>query len=171
MAPVLAGYASLHAKVAPSTRLVLSEFASAADGGCVNMSNTFAAGFFFVDMIGRVAEAGFWQAYRQDLVGFSGIGFGSSYALAGDPGWFSLAASGPLEPNPDYFTALLWRTLVGSVLFSVDVGVEVGGNAERAGRSVWWARLRGLPHGCCASTQAARRRRAAHEPLAPAPAH
>ena len=36
---------------------------------------------------GLTAEAGYWKAYRQDLVGFSGINGGSSYALAGPPGW------------------------------------------------------------------------------------
>lgn len=125
MLPVLHQWATLHKAQAPHARLVLSEFATTGDGGCPGLSNTFVTGFFFVDAIGMVAKAGYWQAYRQDLVGFSGIGVGSSYALAGEAGWQSEPMSGPLRPNPDWFTALLWRTLMGPVLLQSSVGNSV----------------------------------------------
>ena len=40
--------------------------------------------------------SGYWKAYRQDFVGFSGIGGGSSYALAGPPGWVGGGGGGPV---------------------------------------------------------------------------
>ena len=45
------------------------------------------SGFFWIDQLGLTANEGYWKVYRQDLVGFSGINGGSSYALAGPPGW------------------------------------------------------------------------------------
>eukprot|EP00930_Biecheleria_cincta_P028716 TRINITY_DN20026_c0_g1_i1.p1 TRINITY_DN20026_c0_g1~~TRINITY_DN20026_c0_g1_i1.p1 ORF type:complete len:1001 (-),score=120.80 TRINITY_DN20026_c0_g1_i1:139-2856(-) len=114
--PKIQAWKKAQEELAPGARLVLSETASSADGGCPGLSNSFAAGFYFVDALGLLAGQGLWQVYRQDLVGFSGIEGGSSYALAGDPGWFSRKSHGKLRPNPDYFTALLWRMLVGDVV-------------------------------------------------------
>merc|ERR1719498_510601 len=93
------------------TNLILSETATTSQGGCPNLSNTFVSGFYFISMLGMTSEMGFWQVYRQDLVGFSGIGGGSSYALAGASGWVGAPiVSGeyhnrtvPLEPNPDFY--------------------------------------------------------------------
>eukprot|EP01052_Picozoa_sp_SAG31_P027851 SAG31_NODE_2641_length_5326_cov_9.734647_1_plen_416_part_00 len=87
MLEVLHGWRNTQARRAPNARLILSETATSGDGGCVNMSNTFLSGFFWVDQLGLVSAAGYWKTYRQDLVGFSGINGGSSYALAGPPGW------------------------------------------------------------------------------------
>lgn len=66
-----------------SAKLVLSETATAADGGCHNMSNRFVAGFYWIHMLGELGDAGLHQVYRQDLVGFSGILGPSSYTLIG----------------------------------------------------------------------------------------
>ena len=49
---------------------------------------------------------------RQDLAGWSSEGGPSYYALLGQPGW----SSGPISPHPDYFTALLWKQLVGTLV-------------------------------------------------------
>ena len=111
---------------APNAKIVLGETATTGDAGCPGLSNSFAAGFYWVDQLGRVAENGYWQVYRQDLVGFSGMNEGSSYALAGDPGW----VDGPLTPNPDFFTSLLWKRLMGNRHLAVSLSVtrtaEVG---------------------------------------------
>ena len=143
---------------APLSKIALSETASAADGGCVNLSNTFAAGFFWVDQLGLVAEAGFDQVFRQDFVGFSGINGGSSYALAGAPGWVGgggnatasdvssssgpcplppyckPSPTGPLHAHPDFFTSLLWKRLMGRRVIESSLGaaalMDSGGNGD-----------------------------------------
>jgi heparanase 1 len=119
--PVVAQWQRIAREIAPGANLVLSETATAADGGCPGLSNSFVAGFYFVDILGELAAMGVHQVYRQDLVGFSGIGGGSSYALLGDPGWYNKEVGGRLAPNPDYFTALLYRTLVASQRLPVKV--------------------------------------------------
>ena len=112
-AKIVSGYLQVRNERAASANLVLGETASAPDGGCPGLSNRFAAGFYFVDILGTMGELGVWQVYRQDLVGFSGINGGSSYSLAGPAGWHSRASDGRLTPHPDYFTALLWIHLMG----------------------------------------------------------
>ncbi len=112
--PVVAAWQAAARTLAPGAQFVVSETATAADGGCPGLSNRFVAGFYFVDMLGELGAMGVHQVYRQDLVGFSGIGGGSSYALLGPPGWHDRASGGRLTPNPDYFTAVLWRSLVGA---------------------------------------------------------
>ena len=88
------------------------------------MSNRFAAGFYWVHMLGELGDQKLHQVYRQDLVGFSGIGGGSSYALAGPPGWYNEDVQGALTPNPDFFITALQRRLVGSKRFEVKGGEE-----------------------------------------------
>lgn len=39
------------------------------DGGCPTLSHSFAAGFFWLDQLGRTARLGFDRMFRQDLVG------------------------------------------------------------------------------------------------------
>ena len=68
---------------------------------------------------GELGDQKLHQVYRQDLVGFSGIGGGSSYALAGPPGWYNEDVQGALTPNPDFFITALQRRLVGSKRFEV----------------------------------------------------
>jgi hypothetical protein len=65
--------------------------------------------------LGSVGEAGVTQLNRQDLAGFSSESEGSNYALLGPPGW----ARGPLgAPHPDFYTALLWKHVVGTVVLT-----------------------------------------------------
>lgn len=46
------------------------------------------------------------QVNRQDLAGFSFIGMGSNYALAGAPGWVNASSPAPLAPHPDWYTTV-----------------------------------------------------------------
>ena len=89
LVPTFKAWKAIQEAASPESKLVLSETATAADGGCPGLSNSFAAGFYFVDVLGMAGEMGFHQVYRQDLVGFSGVNGGSSYPLAGEPGWFN----------------------------------------------------------------------------------
>ena len=146
---ILTGWREAKDMLSPRSRLILSETATTGDGGCHYLSNSFAAGFFWVNNIGLVASLGFWQMFRQDLVGFSGVNEGSSYALAGDSGWVGApSVSGvyhnrtvPLEPNPDFYTSILYKRLMGKRYLSVGLeGAAVGSGSK--------ARLRA--HATCA---------------------
>ena len=108
-------------ELVPHARLIVSETATTGDGGCYGLSNRFIAGFYFLDILGELGDLGVHQVYRQDLVGFSGINGGSRYALTGHAGWYSRNSSGPLNPNPDYFTGMIWRKLVGSKRLKINV--------------------------------------------------
>ena len=129
--PALLAWRAAQVRAAPRAKLVLSETATAGDGGCHNLSNSFAAGFYWLDTLGSVAREGYWQVYRQDLVGFSGINGGSSYALLGDPGWVG-APSGALEPNPDYFSTLLWKRLMGRAVLNTTTATATTNATFRA---------------------------------------
>lgn len=69
MSSVLVEWRAMQMEIAPAARMVLSESATAGDGGCPGLSNSFASGFFMLEKLAIVARLGFWQAYRQDLVG------------------------------------------------------------------------------------------------------
>jgi heparanase 1 len=146
MLTVLRNWRDAQRRSAPQARIVLSETATTGDGGCVNLSNTFAAGFFWVDQLGLTASEGYWKVYRQDLVGFSGINGASSYALAGPPGWVGdMAANhssrlrrwptGPLQANPDFFTSILWKRLVGHRVLWSSLGADAVRNRNLANDS------------------------------------
>lgn len=102
--------------LAPSAQLILGETATAGGGGCPGLSNTFIAGFFNVHRLSQVQALGYDGVFRQDLVGWSGIGTKSSYALAGDGGWVGGADAQPLTPNPDFFSSVLYKELVGDIV-------------------------------------------------------
>ena len=59
---VLTGWRRTQQRVARSARLILSESATTGDGGCVNMSNTFIAGFYWVAELAIVSQLGYWKA-------------------------------------------------------------------------------------------------------------
>lgn len=68
------------------------------------------------------------QVYRQDYVGWSGFGDVSHYTLAGEPGWSgayvqdengNVIAPSPLTANPDFYTAVLWKKLMGPRVLDV----------------------------------------------------
>jgi len=147
---ILSGWRETRNQLSPMSRLILSETATTGDGGCHYLSNSFAAGFFWVNNLGLIASLGFWQMFRQDLVGFSGINEGSSYALAGDSGWVGgPAVSGeyhnrtaPLEPNPDFYTSVLYKKLMGKRYLDVGLAGAMVGSGSKT-------RLRA--HATCAS--------------------
>jgi len=121
--------------LAAGVPLIQGETATSAHGGCANLSNTYVAGFTFMLELGALGGWGVSQVNRQDLVGWSAEGVPSNYALLGQPGW----AGGFLAPHPDYFTALLWKQLVGGrVLNSSFVGSAVP--ADSIDLHVWCSR-------------------------------
>ena len=83
-----------------------------------------------------IAQVGVSQVNRQDLAGWSSEGGPSYYALLGQPGW----SRGPISPHPDYFTALIWKQLVGArVLKSTLAGEDPSVNAT-VDAHVWCGR-------------------------------
>ena len=129
MRQVLRDWYSVASRAAPGARMVLSETASTPAGGCPALSNTFASGFWFVNQLGIVAGEGFWQLYRQNVIG-------DYYSLAGNPKWAGGPPdkvwgnrTAPLVPNPDFFTALLWQRLMGRTFLRSSLG-DIQGNSS-----------------------------------------
>lgn len=109
----LHGYVQLkNRSLAASTGLLVEETASAAIGGCVNASDRFIDGFYWLTVMGMPAEYGLTQINRQDVAGWSFLGLESHYALAGPPGWTN--GSALLVPHADWFTTVLFKQLMGT---------------------------------------------------------
>jgi len=81
----------------------LGESGNAQCGGQPGVSDTFVAGFWWLDQLGRLARRGERVVVRQTLSG-------SDYGLIDDA---------TLAPRPDYWTSVLWRMLVGSRVLDV----------------------------------------------------
>jgi hypothetical protein len=99
--------------------LSLEEVAAAYDGGCEGLTDTFADGFFFQSSLAAVATAGFDRYSRQDLVGYSFTQGESHYQLVGPPGWTNGSLS--MRPNPSWYTAMLFKQLVGTAILSTNL--------------------------------------------------
>lgn len=127
--------------VSKSTLLVLEETAGSYDGGCENITDRFLDGFFFTNALGITASSGIDRIHRQDLVGWSGTTEMSRYQLAGPAGWVN--GSAQLTPHPSWYLSVLFKTMIGSALLSVDVTGDpnvtaaVGLYAWCSG-SPWW---------------------------------
>ena len=98
--------------LANSTGLLVEETASAAIGGCVNASDRFIDGFYWLTVMGMPAEYGVTQINRQDVAGWSFLGLESHYTLAGPPGWTN--GSALLVPHADWYTTVLFKQIMGS---------------------------------------------------------
>ncbi len=84
----------------------LGETGNAQCGGEPGLSDRFVGGFWWLDELGRVARRGEPVLVRQTLSG-------SDYGLIDD---------GTLSPRPDYWTSVLWRTLVGTTVLDARSG-------------------------------------------------
>jgi heparanase len=98
---VLRAYDSLQALgqiYDPQARVWDTEGASASCGGQQGYSNRFEATFWYLNVLGLLAQHGLAVFIRQTLSG-------SDYGLIDDR---------TLEPNPDYWAALMWHRLMGT---------------------------------------------------------
>ncbi|CAH1277038.1 HPSE [Branchiostoma lanceolatum] len=95
---------------APSLPVWLGETSSAWGGGAPELSDSFVAGFMWLDKLGLAAKLSLDVVMRQSL-------FEANYALI----------SKDLDPLPDYWLSLLYKQLVGSRVLKVQVtdGSEV----------------------------------------------
>ncbi|KAJ7987104.1 hypothetical protein DPEC_G00335290 [Dallia pectoralis] len=85
-------------QLAPGKRVWLGETSSAYGGGAQGLSDTFAAGFMWLDKLGLGANLGLDVVIRQVLIG------SGTYHLVDNN----------LDPLPDYWLSLLYKRLVGS---------------------------------------------------------
>lgn len=105
----LAFYSALRDRVAPGKPIWLTETAEAACGGN-RWSSTFLDTFRYLDQLGRLAKAGVQVVMHNTLVG-------SDYGLLEETTFM---------PRPNYWAALLWRQLMGSVVLDSGVPVSRG---------------------------------------------
>jgi heparanase len=92
-------YKPLHAKYAPGTPIWITETADAACGGNP-WGSTFLDTFRYVDQMGRLAKRGVKAIFHNTLAS-------SEYGLIDQT---------EFRPRPNYWAALLWRRLMGTVV-------------------------------------------------------
>ncbi|XP_056260441.1 heparanase isoform X3 [Seriola aureovittata] len=90
--------------VSPGKTVWLGETSSAYGGGALGLSDTFVAGFMWLDKLGLGATLGLDVVMRQVFVG------SGSYHLVDDE----------LDPLPDYWLSVLYKRLVGPEVLKVE---------------------------------------------------
>ncbi|XP_048022290.1 heparanase [Megalobrama amblycephala] len=96
--------------VSPGKKIWLGETSSAYGGGAVGLSDTFVAGFMWLDKLGLAAKLGVDVVIRQVLIG------SGTYHLVDDN----------LDPLPDYWLSLLYKRLVGTEVLKAEVLTNSG---------------------------------------------
>ncbi len=86
---------------APQAEIWLEESGNAQCGGEPGLSDRFIAGFWWLDLLGSLARRGQQVVTRQNLSGAD----------------YSLVREADLEPNPDYWNSLLWKRLMGEIVY------------------------------------------------------
>jgi heparanase 1 len=93
---------------APQAEIWLEETGNAQCGGEPGLSDRFVAGFWWLDLLGCLAQSGQKVIIRQNLSG-------ADYGLIND---------NTLEPNPDYWNSLLWKRLMGREVLDVELSQQ-----------------------------------------------
>jgi hypothetical protein len=89
----------------PTAQVWLGETGPAQCGGEPGLSDTFVSTFWWLDQLGSLARHGQQLQVRQDLVGAD----------------YGLLRASDLSPNPDYWSSLLWKRLMGPTVYAVNV--------------------------------------------------
>jgi heparanase 1 len=92
-------------KYTPQAEIWLEETGNAQCGGEPGLSDRFIAGFWWLDLLGRLARSGQKVVMRQNLSG-------ADYGLVNDI---------TLGPNPDYWNSFLWKRLMGREVLEVQL--------------------------------------------------
>jgi heparanase 1 len=93
----------------PQADLWLGETSSFYGSGAPNLSNTYVAGFLWLDKLGIAAVVGHKRVFRHDFIG----------------GYFALLDANQ-NPLPDYWLSLLYKKLVGTKVVYVNGSLEYG---------------------------------------------
>jgi heparanase 1 len=109
---------------APMPQFWLGEGGGAYNSGQDGTTNTFLSTFWFADSLGTLAATGNDAFCRQALIG-------GNYAL------LQRTTSNSFTPNPDFYTALLWRTLMGDVVLSAFAQEEESDEGSSVTKSRW----------------------------------
>ncbi|KAL4633565.1 hypothetical protein ACB092_04G131800 [Castanea dentata] len=88
----------------PWASIWVGESGGAFGGGAPNVSDRFVNSFWYLDQLGMAAKHNTKVYCRQTLVG----------------GNYALLNRTTFEPNPDYYSALLWHRLMGTGVLEVD---------------------------------------------------
>nr|XP_033503556.1 heparanase [Epinephelus lanceolatus] len=91
-------------RLSPGKPVWLGETSSAYGGGAPGLSDTFVAGFMWLDKLGLAARLGLDVVMRQVLIG------SGSYHLINEN----------LDPLPDYWLSLLYKRLVGPEVLKIE---------------------------------------------------
>jgi len=102
-------YESLRDELAPGRPIWLTETADAACGGDP-WDTTFLDSFRYLDQLGRLAKAGVQVVMHDTLVG-------SDYGLL---------AEKTFTPQPNYWAALLWHRMMGTIVLDPGVPAQAG---------------------------------------------
>nr|CAD7452385.1 unnamed protein product [Timema tahoe] len=92
-------------KTNTSLPLWLSETSSAYGSGAPGLSDRFVAGFLWLDKLGMAARLGLKVVIRQSLYG----------------GYYSLLDLDTLDPNPDWWVSVVYRSFVGTGVLDTPV--------------------------------------------------
>ncbi|CAI8054362.1 Heparanase [Geodia barretti] len=95
----------------PQANVWLGETSSFYDGGAPHLSDTYVAGFMWLDKLGVAAVVGHKRVFRQDFIG-------GSYSLL----------DGDQNPLPDYWLSLLYKKLVGTKVLYIKGSLDYGRN-------------------------------------------
>ena len=103
-----AGVIAAWAQHAPHAEIWIGETAAAWHSGRENVTDAFVSSFWYADAFGTLTVYNHTGFCRQCLLG----------------GAYSLLDRTTRHPNPDFYTGLLWHTLMGPESFKVNVSAQ-----------------------------------------------
>jgi heparanase 1 len=89
-------------KYCPNAKIWLTEIGNAMYGGEPRLSQSFISSLWWLDALGTLAINGTEKVFRQTLIG-------SDYGLINEQDY---------RPNADYFASLLWKALMGNIVYT-----------------------------------------------------
>merc|ERR1719460_2776962 len=101
------------ARAGAGQELWIGETAAAWASGTAGVCDGFVSGFWWLDQLSQAAKTGHGAMCRQCLVG-------GNYSLLDQLNGF--------RPNPDWWTALLWKRLMGTTMLAVSQVMPEMGN-------------------------------------------
>eukprot|EP01116_Phalansterium_solitarium_P021898 TRINITY_DN7022_c0_g1_i1.p1 TRINITY_DN7022_c0_g1~~TRINITY_DN7022_c0_g1_i1.p1 ORF type:complete len:490 (-),score=174.57 TRINITY_DN7022_c0_g1_i1:327-1796(-) len=104
--PWAQAYLQAQQAYAPKAALWVGEMGPAYGGGQNGVTNRFVSSFWYLDMLGLLAQLKHSVFCRQTLMG----------------GFYELIDHNTYEPNPDYWLLLLWKRLMGNKVLQTQVG-------------------------------------------------